>query len=123
MKAKIEALLNQIQSGNIKTLHAKILNYAQKKKGFFIREIEEVFKVARSTATARVSELEDMGLIKNMGGYQTRYAKDKQGYYRYLVTEEEQKKHRWLRRSQKYNRWLNSGIEEGWLDESLNVIR
>lgn len=121
--AKIQALEKQIQSGNIKTLHAKILRYARQRRGFFIMELQQILSIARSTATARVSELEDMGLVKYVEARNVGFAKDKQGYFKAILDEEGQKRHRWIRRSKKYNRWLNTGIEEGWLDTNLNVIR
>lgn len=121
--AKIQALEKQIESGNIKTLHAKILHFAQKKKFFYIREVEKELGIARSTATARISELEDLGLIAYQYAMKTKYAPDKQGMFKYLDDDGERRKHAWKRHYDRRKKWLKYGEENGFLDEDLNVIR
>lgn len=116
MKAKILALKEQIESGNIKTLQGKILNYAKEKKFFFIREVERDLKITRTTAVARISELEDMGFIKNQLALKTKYAKAKQGEYAYISDPIMQYEHRHQRKLDRMYRWLKNGHEfEGML--------
>ena len=121
--ARMMALKKQIETGQIKKDKDKILAYA-KIKGFFnIPEITRELGIARSTATARVSDLEDEGKVKNWFPVNVPGFKDPQGHYSYLDDEGEQRNHKWQRHYEKREQWIKRGQREGWLDESLNVVR
>ncbi len=122
-KAKIQALKKQIQSGKMQTDSARILEYIMRTGPAFIPELMQTLHLKQPTVTGRVSDLEDLGLLENLGAFMTPFSDYKQSKFGYISSEEKQKLNRINRRLKKRNRWLNVGIEEGWLDDGLNVVR
>ncbi len=122
-KAKILALKHQIESGKIRTDSARILEYIIRTGPAYIPEIMQVLHLKQSTVTGRISELEDMGLLENLGADLTPFSDYKQSRFGYIGSEQKQREKRLSRHLKRRNRWLNVGIEEGWLDEGLNVVR
>ncbi len=122
-KAKILALKHQIESGKIRTDSARILEYIIRTGPAYIPEIMQVLHLKQSTVTGRISELEDMGLLENLGADLTPFSDYKQSRFGYIASEQKQREKRLSRHLKRRNRWLNVGIEEGWLDEGLNVVR
>ena len=120
--AKIQALEKQIESGKINTDKARILAYFKKNKGGFIRGVMEDLNMSERTVGARMSELEDLGLIKNDCAMQTKYAPDPQGYFRYLEDDGDRRNHRWQRHYKRREKWLKYGKENGFLTEDLIVV-
>jgi predicted ArsR family transcriptional regulator len=73
MRAKMEALLKQIESGKIETDKAKILNYIINNPESSRIDILEALDMLENTATGRISDLEDLGLIM------PKYSKEQRG--------------------------------------------
>lgn len=121
--AKIEALEKQIKSGKLNSDKARILEFAKRKKFFFIREVMTALNLSIRTASARISELEDLGLIAYQYAMKTKYAPDKQGMFKYLDDDGERRKHARKRHYDRRKKWLNYGEVNGFLDEDLNVVR
>lgn len=60
---KIEALLNQIWSGNLKNNTAKVLAHIIKENGSYVEKMRNELNMPHQTLTSRISQLEDMGVI------------------------------------------------------------
>ena len=114
--AKILALKELKDSGEFDNMTWLILEYAKIEKTFFIYQVIEDLGLKRSSATGRVSDLEDQGFVKNIAALGTKYSNAKQGYYKYLESEEEQKKHREERNEERFQRWLKNGEKYGHFD-------
>ena len=64
----IKALMWQIESGKLKSDMAKILKYAKEGYGFNADQVRAHFRFnKKSTCNARISELQDLGLLKPVG--------------------------------------------------------
>lgn len=103
MKPKIQALLDQIHSGKMQTSKAWILNYIMRHPGSNKVQIEKALRLPHQTVTARLSDLEDIGLIeaKGDGQYSNFYfISDPQG----------QKLHRAKRAAEKLEAWAKKGM-------------
>lgn len=107
MEAKLTALFKQIHSGKMKSDSAKILNYIIESKMSTMPSIEFKFAMPRQTVSARVSDLEDLGVIKKQGTHETR-----SGVYSLYVYESDPVKvvkNAKERELIKFNNWLKRG--------------
>ena len=71
MKPKIKALIDQIESGKITTTKALILHHIKENDFSFISKMEYELRLPNQTLTARISDLEDVGLIYKKGEIKT----------------------------------------------------
>lgn len=63
MKPKILALMKQIESGQLKSDKARILKFIIDRKGSNIIHMTSILGMKHQTLTARLSDLEDLGVI------------------------------------------------------------
>lgn len=105
MKPKIQALLDQIRSGKMQTHKAWILNYIMRNPGATKVQIGKELRIPHQTVTARLSDLEDMGLIEAKGEYQP-YSK-----FYYIEDPQGQKLHRAKRAAEKLEAWAKKGMD------------
>ena len=116
MKAKLLAKKENEESGNKANQKKAILDYAKKHKFFFIRELEEELNIARTTVVARVSELEDEGIVIKGAALATKYASAKQSHYSYIDDIDTRKEHAELRNEERFQRWVKNGEKYGHFD-------
>lgn len=64
---KIKALLKQVQSGKLENDKSRILDYGIRKRQFTINDICLDLCMIVQTASARISDLEDLGFLKVVG--------------------------------------------------------
>lgn len=94
MKPKVEALLAQIESGQLKTNNAKTLDYIiSKPEGATIQDMRMYLGLKHQTLTSRISDLVDMGLIYAAGVSRLESAGKAVSYtvYRYEPNKDAQK--------------------------------
>lgn len=82
---KLKALINQVNSGKIKTTKAKILDVIIRHKRVTIENIIFWTNIKESTVVARLSDLEDLGIIEKSGT-------TKPGNHSYWIHVSEEKK-------------------------------
>ena len=115
MEAKIEALMKQVETGKMNTDKAYILDYlkrrTKKKQGTDIVDLEHHFTMKPTTILARLSDLEDMGLIYKKGK-RNREEQDQNYSLFYVEEHEEQIAHRaQLRHVDKFKKWITKGLK------------
>lgn len=115
---KIEALLNQIRSGKMENDKARVLNFIQKNPHATIQDIEIGLNLYHETASARVSDLEDIGVIEV----------SKTGRYSHLVYQDDPKKQKvnaFLRKCEKFERWKKKIVkfEDLLTEDQLDFIK
>lgn len=105
MKAKIEALIKQVQCGKIKTDKQRIINYGlHKLSKFTIKDLEYDLNMKLETIVARVSDLQDLGIVavkKNVEQHGSTYS-----LFYIELDEQKQTENRKQRLTDKYVRWL-----------------
>lgn len=105
MKAKIEALIKQVQSGKTKTDKQRIVNYGlHKLSKFTIKDLEYDLNMKLETIVARVSDLQDLGIVavkKNVEQHGSTYS-----LFYIELDEQKQTENRKQRLTDKYVRWL-----------------
>ncbi len=116
MKPRIKALLQQISSGKLKTDMARVLNHIKAYPYSTLPEIERKMNLKHETASARVSDLLDMGLIEEQGVKKT--AIGHYTYFKFQPNIQAQNKNAHLRKKAKYDNWLKKGITQ--FEEFLN---
>jgi len=117
--AQIKTYLEQINSGEINSNGAKLLEHfielEKKGKGDSLPKLHQKFQMGKATIVARLSALEDSGLLYKTGEIEKR--KDTTGkpiYYSVYKHEPdplEQEKNRYKIDDAKYQKWLNSGLK------------
>lgn len=103
MKAKIKALIKQVQSGKLKNDKQRIINYGLR-KDFTIKDIQYFLFMNLETVVARVSGLQDLGILavkKNVEQHGSTYS-----LFYVELDEEKQTENRKQRLTEKYKRWL-----------------
>ena len=111
--SSIAALQKQIDSGNIDTDKAYILSLIQK-NDLTIDNLETILTIQYSTITARISDLQDLGLIyvkhSNNKGRFSVYAYEscmgKQSFNR--ADREKLRFQKWVKKSKDFNRFLST---------------
>lgn len=107
MKASINALMQQIKSGKRLSDKARIVKFLRETPYSTLSTIEQKLGLLRSTSSARVSELMDIGLIEERGtqkranGYETLFAVQ--------TDPSKQARNALNRKKEKYQHWLKSG--------------
>lgn len=110
---KIAALLEQIASGQMKSDKARILNFVMTFKGQNKETIGKHFAIPHQTVTARLSDLEDLGLIESKGA-------GKYSNFYPIYDPQTQKLHRAKRQAEKLEAWAKKGISLGVPTEQVN---
>ena len=110
MKPKIQSLLKQIKSGNLKNNNARVLSYVGAHDRCHIDTMRNDLKIAHQTLTSRVSDLEDMGLIYVEGVTSVKgvcYS-----LYRYENNPVKRESRAKARKLLKFNAWKKRGLTE-----------
>ncbi len=105
---KIKALLDQINSGKMTQASAKILDVIIRHKGVTIRNIIYWTNIKESTVVARLSDMEDMGIIYKSGT-------TKEGnlsIFRYEPDPKKQEEHWKKRTNNKFRTWRDRGLKQ-----------
>lgn len=109
-QTQIDALLKQVQSGKLTSDKAKILSYIGKHPYTTDLDLVNHLGMHRKTASARLTDLEDMGLIT------TRGVQEQEGYSRNrYITVDNAALSRYLREQRdndKYIKWLKKGLND-----------
>jgi hypothetical protein len=103
----IDALLNQASSGKIKTDAAKVLNHVQKHDKVFAMGMSSMLDMPIRTASARLNQLEDQGLIEPDGTVEMKGSSHT--VYKAVSCTTRQKQLRELRFRLAHLRWLKRG--------------
>lgn len=107
-ETKIKALKKQIESGKIKTDSAKILNYIQNKViAVNMPSICRDLNMAEKTVSARLSGLQDIGVIEL-----SKVKGNNHNYYKYQPLQYEQICNSYKRKEDKFNQWKKRGLTE-----------
>ncbi len=104
---KIDALMYQITSGKIKTDKAKILFEISKRPLTIENLVLSGFKI--QTASARCSELEEMGFIKKMYSPTNSFS-----WFRYVEDPKEREELRKMIANVKKQKYFAKGVEMGY---------
>ena len=111
MQAKIKTLLEQVEKGNLKSKRAEILDLLADEKPKTINDICYYISFKnRDTLVARLSELEDMGLIYKKGVKSltdTYYT-----MYQYEPDETKQAELRNQVKLKKFEAWKKRGVKQ-----------
>lgn len=110
MKPKIQALLKQIHSGKRMSDNARILDYVMKHPYCTTSDVEIKLNMLHQTASARISDLLDMGVIEERGKKET--AKSSFTYLKYQSSALKQIINAKKRKQDKYKNWLNKGMTQ-----------
>lgn len=110
MKPKIEALLKQIHSGKRMSDNAKILEYVMKHPFCTTSEVEIKLNMLHQTASARISDLLDMGVIEERGKKDT--ATSSFTYLKYQSNAINQNLNAKRRKQEKYKNWVKKGMTQ-----------
>lgn len=108
MEAKIKALEEQKKSGKMLSDKQKILKYAMEKKHFFLPEVIKDLKILHKTATGRLSDLEDIGVLTKSNRLKTKYS-GKYSCYTYISSPIKQIQLAHERKMKKFNQWMKKG--------------
>ena len=106
MEPKIKNLLNQIATGQIKTNEAKILNFIIENKGAHINGMRFGLNMQHQTLTARLSVLEDFGILYKSGTINN----GNHSVWSYEPDEKKQAENSMKRQRQLFNIWRKQGI-------------
>ncbi len=117
--AQIKTLMTQIESGDINSNEAKLLEHfielEKKEQGDSLPKLHQKFQMSKATIVARLSALEDKGLIYKTGEVEKRKdSLDRPVYYsvyKYQPDLLEQETNRYNIDDAKYQKWLKSGLK------------
>jgi hypothetical protein len=114
---KIDALIYQIQSGKAKSDRAKILLQISKQPLTIEKLVLLGWKI--QTASARCSELEEMGLIKKMYNPTNSFS-----WFTYIENKKDQEDARNMVADIKKTRYFATGIQKGYFvwDENGQIV-
>ena len=112
MEAKIEALLNQVKTGRIKSLQGRILAMIMV-KARTLDELRADYGFTHQTVSARLSELEDLGLIRK-----TRESGESYSSYHFVEDYAEQVRMKRRKDAERRQRWVDLGVRNGWIESS-----
>jgi len=106
-KAKIETYMANIQSGNIRTKSARILDYIRRKPFCDIDEIRTNLQISHQTTTSVVSNFMDIGIVKIVG--KRKIQKNVYSTLQIFTDYKEQSQVAQKRLEEKYQIWLRQG--------------
>ncbi len=108
-KAKITAYVQGIESGKFNNKKQEIYNIL-KNKHCTLHDL--VLKgYPEKTASARISDLMDLGLVKAVGS--------ELSFFSIVTDKKEQDKLRYARQEEKYQQWLKKGEENCWFEKRI----
>ena len=111
MITSIKALKELTNSGKKLSYRNKILKFIIERNGANLYEIESILGIKWRTASARVSELQDDGLIC----IESTFNDGKNSNFAYESGKVMQRVNRSLREYKKEYAWSKKGIKNGWL--------
>lgn len=106
-KAQKQSYLEQVVSGNTNTVAAKVLHFIMNNPESDFTDVMNALHLKSHSATARIAELHDAGLIKI--SKEIRIAGHKHSMYVFVQEPSEQKKIKLERRIEKFNNWVKLG--------------
>lgn len=109
---KLTAWLEQIESGNIETMEARILNFLKKETRSTVYEISKATGIKMSTITARLDTLASAGAIYKLGQRKPEGAKRNYTLYGYVVNPDNREYFGKMYNYYKARKRLNSIIED-----------
>lgn len=104
---KLKALEMQIQSGKMVTDSGKILDTIIRHKSMTIPNIVYWTKIKESTVVARLSDLEELGIIQKSGTNK----QGKHSLWIYVPDENERRKNQDKIQIRRYLQWINRGLK------------
>lgn len=111
-KTRLKALMKQIESGQMKTDAAKILDYIIKEKMTSRPMIGDALGIPEKTVSARVSGLLDMGVIEVIETDPLPIDSPEYEILSYQKDPLRQVKNAYDRKKEKFNQWKKRGINE-----------
>lgn len=118
MKTKLKAFKELTNSGKKLSYRNKILKFVIERDGANMYEIESLLRIKHETASARISELQDMGLIY----VEHTYKSNTRSSWSFEPDIQKQKNNRLGRLKTKREAWYKNGIENGWLEDNICII-
>lgn len=113
MNPKITALLNQIESGKLHNDKARILNQVILSRGVTSYSLERRLEhIKPTTILARLSDLEDLGLIYKQSTRKIIGNEQPYSLFVYEPDENKQKQNALKRKNLKFEAWKKRGLEE-----------
>ena len=108
-ETKIKALMKQIDSGQMKTDASRILDFIIKEGFSSMPIICDALCMPEKTVSARLSGLQDMGIIEIVtdGEPETDFQ-----IYRYQSSPAMQVHNAYMRKKAKFNQWKKRGLQE-----------
>lgn len=116
MRASIEALLNQINSGKMESDAARILNHIKNYPFSTCSEMERKLNMLHQTLSARLTDLLDLGIIEERGNRKT--SRSKETYFKFQPDPAKQKRNAAQRKAEKFQKWIKKGL--GQFGEIIN---
>ena len=110
MNPRVKALLNQIHSGKMQSDMVRILYYIKKHPFTTLPEIERKLNLLNQTASPRISDLLDLGLIEESG--ETKKGNSTYSYFRFQPDPNKQTKNAFERKKIKFNHWRKKGLSQ-----------
>ncbi|MDY8137602.1 helix-turn-helix domain-containing protein [Aquimarina sp. 2201CG5-10] len=110
MKARIKTLLNQIQSGRLETDISRVLDHIKTHPFTTLPEIKKKLCLAHQTASARISDLLDLGLIEEKGEKKT--SNGTYSYFKFQPDYQKQECNASKRKKEKYDYWVKKGLTQ-----------
>ena len=111
-QTQIEALLYQIETGKIETDKAKILNYIKNNPNSSRIDITAGLNMHEYTVGARISDLEDLGLVVVFANNAKKQRGSRQSTYNFVHEEVDRIVLSEARHRAKYIKWVNKGMQE-----------
>ena len=110
MTPRVKALLDQISSGKLQTDMARILHHIKTYPYTTLTELERKLNMKHQTASARVSDLLDLGLIEEQGTKKSHHSF--QTYFKFQPNISKQEYNARKRKRTKYQHWLKKGLSQ-----------
>lgn len=110
MKPRVQSLLNQINSGQLKNDMSRILNHIKTYPLTTLPEIKRKLGIVHQTASARISDLLDMGLIEEKEEKKT--TTGVHSYFKYQPDPRIQSINALKRKKEKFENWKKKGINQ-----------
>jgi len=109
-KAKIDAWLKCVSSGNFKTAQVRVLNYIIDHPETTIHEIISTCKIKHQTVTSSLSLLMDEGGVEIVR--EVKIGKEKYSVLRFVSDATKRHKLKQQRKGEKYVDWIARGLRE-----------
>ena len=109
-QAKRETYLANLKNGNINSKTMRILYFIKQRPFVNTDEIRNLLEISHQSATAIISVLLDIGVIKIVG--ETKINDNSYSKYRFVTDYQEQYNLSEMRIKEKYSIWLQQGISK-----------